>query len=207
LILFGFILCERILQQFLIVLEASIRRWRRKGNASGSNSAERKHEMKALLKLTLVALAVVVAARASAAQAVKVGTFDKASIVVAFYGSSLWSAELKAKQEELQHAKQSNDKKRIDALNRWGADSQELAHKQLAGEAPIDNILAMLKPLLPAVAARAHVAAIVPKVEWNGNSVEVVDVTGLLLDQLQATPRTRKIVEDLRKSQKPGASN
>jgi len=163
--------------------------------------------MKALLKLTLVALAVVVAARASAAQAVKVGTFDKASIVVAFYGSSLWSAELKAKQEELQHAKQSNDKKRIDALNRWGADSQELAHKQLAGEAPIDNILAMLKPLLPAVAARAHVAAIVPKVEWNGNSVEVVDVTGLLLDQLQATPRTRKIVEDLRKSQKPGASN
>lgn len=163
--------------------------------------------MKAFLKLTLVALAIVVAARVSVAQAVKVGTFDKASIVVAFYGSPLWSAELKAKELELQHAKQSNDQKKIDALNQWGGDSQELAHRQLAGVAPIDNILTMLKPLFPAVAARAHVAMIVPELDWTDNTVATVDVTDLLLDQLQATPRTRKIVEDLRKSQKSGVSN
>ena len=162
--------------------------------------------MKAFFRSALIALVFFVAARAGVAQAVRVGTFDKASTVVAFYGSPLWSAQLKAKGAELQDAKRINDRKKIDELNRWGSDSQELAHKQLAGAAPLDNILTMLKPLFPEVAARAHVAMIVPELEWTDSSVATVDVTDLLLDQLQATPRTRKIVEELRRSSKLGPS-
>lgn len=100
-----------------------------------------------------------------------------------------------------------HDRKKIDELNQWGSDSQKLAHKQLAGEAPIDNTLTMLKPLFPAVAARAHVALIVPELDWTDNTVTTVDVIDLLLDQLQATPRTRKVIEELRKSHQSGASN
>jgi hypothetical protein len=140
--------------------------------------------MKAFFRLTLIALASFVAARAGVAQTVKVGTFDKASIVVAFYGSPLWAAKLKEKHAEM-----------------------ELANKQLAGEAPITKILEMLQPVFPAVAAQSKVVLIVPELAYAGSSVEKVDVTDLLLDQLKASSRTRQIVKELRDSHKNAASN
>ena len=163
--------------------------------------------MKAFFRLTLIALASFVAARAGVAQTVKVGTFDKASIVVAFYGSQLWAAKLKEKHAEMELAKQANDGKKIAELNQWGSDSQELAHKQLAGEAPITKILEMLQPVFPAVAAQSKVVLIVPELAYAGSSVEKVDVTDLLLDQLKASSRTRQIVKELRDSHKNAASN
>jgi hypothetical protein len=70
----------------------------------------------------------------------------------------------------------------------------------LAGEAPIDNILEMLKPALPGIAARAHVGMIVSEIPWADSSVTTVDVTDLLLDELQANAKTRQIVQQLRQS-------
>ena len=52
------------------------------------------------MKLTNLAAAGLIAALAAAqapAQTVRVGTFHKASIVVAFYRSQLWAESLKAK--------------------------------------------------------------------------------------------------------------
>ena len=166
----------------------------------------REDHMKTFFRLSMAAILALATVPSLTAQTVKVGTFDKASIVVAFYGSPLWSAQLKAKEAELRHAKQANDQKRLDELNRWGGDSQELADKQVAGEASIANILTMLQPVFPAVADQAHVALIAPELAYAGSSVETVDVTGLLLDQLQATPRTRQVIDELRKSQKGAAS-
>jgi hypothetical protein len=42
---------------------------------------------------------------------------------------------------------------------------------------------------------------------YAGSSVEKVDVTDLLLDQLKASSRTRQIVKELRDSHKNAASN
>jgi len=173
--------------------------------AAGWNPRERKFAMETLLKLALMVVGTVSAAQPGLAQTPKVGTFDRASIVVAFYGSPLWAAELKAKQAEMQQARQANDQKKIDELQRWGRDGQELAHKQLAGEAGIDNILEMMKPMLAAVAAQAHVVSIAPEVPGADKTAATVDVTGLLLDRLQASAKTRQIIEELRKSQKEGS--
>ena len=154
--------------------------------------------MKRILRMGLVAA--VVAAQCGVAQTVKVGTFDRPSIVVAFYRSPMWSTVLNEKKTEMQQAKAARDQKKIDELNKWGGDAQELAHKQLAGEAPIDNILEMMKPMFAAVAAQAHVASIVPEVSGADKTAATVDVTDLLLDQLQADAKTRQIVDELRKT-------
>ena len=154
--------------------------------------------MKLILRMGLVAA--VVAAQCGVAQTVKVGTFDRSSIVVAFYRSPMWSAVVQEKKTEMQQAKAANDQKKIDELNKWGGDSQELAHRQLAGEAPIDNILEMMKPMLATVEAQAKVASIMPEVPGTDKTAATVDVTDLLLDQLQADSQTRQMVEQLRKT-------
>jgi hypothetical protein len=130
----------------------------------------------------------------------KVGTFDKPSIVVAYYRSEMWGSVLREKRAEQQKAKDAGDAKRVAELEKWGVSHQDLAHKQLAGEAPIDNIVEALKPHFAEVAARAGVKEIVvdaPK------GVAAADVTGLLLDVLKADEKTRKIVEEMRKHPRP----
>jgi hypothetical protein len=154
--------------------------------------------MKRILWMGLVAA--VVAAQCGMAQTGKVGTFDKPSIVVAFYRSPQWLVVVQEKKTEMQQAKAANDQKKVDELNKWGGDSQELAHRQLAGEAPIDNILEMMKPMLATVEAQAKVASIVPEVPGADKTAAMVDVTDLLLDQLQADAQTRQIVDELRKT-------
>ena len=89
------------------------------------------------------------------------GTFHKASIVVAFYRSPLWAESLKAKMAEMAAAKAANDTKKVQELDAWGKAQQETAHQQLAGEAPIANILEALAPGLPEIAKKARVAMIV----------------------------------------------
>ena len=154
--------------------------------------------MKLILRMGLVAA--VVAAQCGVAQTTKVGTFDRPSIVLAFYRSPMWSAVVQEKKTEMQQAKAANDQKKVDELNKWGGDSQGLAHRLLAGEAPIDNILEMMRPMLATVEARAKVTNVVPEVPGADKTAATVDVTDLLLDQLQADAQTRQMVEQLRKT-------
>jgi hypothetical protein len=156
--------------------------------------------MKRILRMGLVA--VLVAAQCGTAQTVKMGTFDKTSIVVAFYGSPMWSAELKANEAEMQQAKAAGDQKKVAELSKWGKDQQKLAHKQMAGGTNIDNILQTMKPMFAAVEAQAHVTTIVPEGSGTNRKVATVDVTDLLMDQLQASAKTRKNVEQLRNFKK-----
>jgi hypothetical protein len=132
------------------------------------------------------------------AQPVRVGTFHSPSIVVAYYRSPMWADVLKAKMADREAAKQANDDKKVQELEAWGKSQQELAHRQLSGEAPITNILAALRPALPQIADQAQVALIAPDLLYIGSSVTTVDITDLILDWLKADERTRKIVRDLR---------
>jgi hypothetical protein len=143
-------------------------------------------------------LGMVAAVGCGMAQTAVVGTFDRTSIVVAFYDSPMWSAELKANQAEMQQAKAAGNRKKIAELNKWGKDQQKLAHKQMAGGTNIDNILQTMKPMLASVAAQAHVATIVPLAPRATKNVTTVDVTNLLMDQLQADVDTRQTAEYLR---------
>jgi hypothetical protein len=152
---------------------------------------------------SIVALAGMMAGLASA-QTIRVGTFHKPSVVVAFYGSPLWADVLKAKHAELAAAKKANDTQKAQDLEAWGGASQELAHRQLEGDAPIANILDALAPQLPELARKAGVVLIAPDLPYADRTVQTVDITDLLLDCLHASQRTRDIVRDLQ-NQKAGA--
>ena len=150
-----------------------------------------------LLKLAPIALIATLAVAQAPAQTVRVGTFHKASIVVAFYRSPLWAETLKAKMVEMAAAKAANDTKKVQELDAWGNADQETAHQQLAGEAPITNILEALAPGFPEIAKKARVTMIVADLPYADRSVEKVDVTEMLLDWLKADERTRTIVRGL----------
>jgi hypothetical protein len=133
------------------------------------------------------------------AQAIRVGTFHKPSVAVAFYGSPLWADAIKAKHSEMEAAKKANDAAKVRDLEAWGGAHQELAHRQLTGEAPITNILEALSPGLPEIARRAGVKLIAPDLAFGDSTVQAVDITDLLLEYLKADSRTLSIVRDLRK--------
>ena len=147
----------------------------------------------------VLAAAIAVTAGLSTAQTIRVGTFHKPSVVVAFYGSPLWADVNKAKRAELDAAKKANDAGKVRDLEAWGNAHQELAHRQLAGEAPITNILEALSPGLPEIARRAGVKLIAPDLPFADPTVQTVDITDLLMDYLKADAHTLEIVRDLRK--------
>jgi hypothetical protein len=157
------------------------------------------------MRLFSILAAAALAASPASAQTVRVGTFHKPSVVVAFYGSPQWADVLKAKHAELAAAKQANDTKKAQDLEAWGGTQQELAHRQLAGEAPITNILEALAPLLPELARKAGVVLIAPDLPYADRTVQTVDVTDLILDCLHANQRTRDIVRQLQSDKAPAA--
>ena len=150
-----------------------------------------------LVNLAAIGLIAALAIAQAPAQTVRVGTFHKPSIVVAFYRSPLWAETLKAKMAEMAAAKAANDTKKVQELDAWGNAQQERAHQQLAGEAPITNILEALAPGFPDIAKKARVTMIVADLPYADSSVEKVDVTEMLLDWLKADERTRTIVRGL----------
>jgi hypothetical protein len=156
-----------------------------------------------ILHLAAIGLIATLAVAQAPAQTVRVGTFHKPSIVVAFYRSPLWAETLKAKMAEMATAKAANDTRKVQELEAWGNTGQETAHQQLAGEAPITNVLEALAPGLPEVAKKARVTMIVADLPYADSSVETVDVTGMLLDSLQADERTRTIVRELQDHKGP----
>ncbi len=144
----------------------------------------------------ITVFAMAVAALPSAAQTLRVGTFHQPSVVVAYYRSPLWAQIMKAKMAEMEAAKKANQTSKVQELEAWGQSHQEQSHHQLSGEAPITNILEALKPAFPEIAAKAQVAAIAADLPYTG-TVQTVDVTGQILDWLQADENTRRIVKEL----------
>jgi hypothetical protein len=132
-----------------------------------------------------------------AAQSIPVvGTFDKTSIVLAFYRSPLWAAILADRRFELNAVKAANDTARAKELERYGAESQDLAMQQLIGKAPIGNILAVLQPEFKELSSRMKLSAIVDSSAADPKAA-TVDVTSLLMDWLKASSETRKMAEEM----------
>ena len=147
---------------------------------------------------SILILVFVFSAVSAIAQTTRMGTFDRQAIVVAFYSSPLWAATLKEKQSELDRARRANDSTKVNELSTWGEESQELAHKQLAGEAPISNIIEALQPAFQEIEKTDNLSAIVPAPAVDLR-VQAIDVTDKLLDWLKANERTRKIIQGLSK--------
>jgi hypothetical protein len=125
-----------------------------------------------------------------------VGTFDRSSIVLAYYRSPLWEAILADRRFELKSVKAANDTARAKELEKYGAESQDLAMQQVVGKAPIDNILAVLQPEFKDLTTRLKLSAVVDSSSADSNA-PTVDVTPLLMDWLKATAETRKMAVEM----------
>ena len=159
--------------------------------------------MNSFSKLVGSALVTIFCSTSMAAQTTRVGTFDKTAVTVAFYRSPLWADTLKQKQLEMEQAKKTNDTKKVEELEHWGGSAQEMAHKQLMGEASIANILEALGPAFPEIAAKARVAVIVSDLAYADNTIQTVDITEFLLGWLKADAQTRKLIRELPKTGHP----
>jgi len=115
-------------------------------------------------------------------------------VAFAYYRSELWLRQLRQRREELEAAKRAGDRRKVAELERWGREAQTLAHRQLAGKAPIDNIWQELQPFLPDVATRTGVSRVALE---PPPGTEAVDVTEHLLDALQADALSREIARHL----------
>jgi len=153
--------------------------------------------MKRLFILISLLLLFLVSVR-NLAEENRIGTFNRQAIIVAYYGSPQWGDVLKQKRAALEEAKRANDAVKIKELNAWGAESQELAEKQIWSDAPITNILAALKPTLDEIAKTEHLTSIVPAPAPDKKATPV-DVTPQLLDWLEASQKTRTIIQNFPK--------
>jgi hypothetical protein len=68
--------------------------------------------------------------------------------------------------------------------------------QQLAGKAPIDNILAVLQPEFTELSGKMKLSSIVES-PAAGSKTPSVDLTSLLMDWLKATSETRKMAVEL----------
>jgi len=118
---------------------------------------------------------------------VRVGTFDSRAVAGAYYGSDAFHDHLKVLTAEYEKAKAAGDKKRVKELEAEGPASQELAHKQVFGTWPVDNILAKIKGEIPKIAKQADVDVVVSKwyVGYRRTGVEFVDVTDLMVQRFK----------------------
>ena len=156
--------------------------------------------MRPLIAATI--LLAIAAPYSSGQNRTRIGTYDSRALVVAYYRSDSWAKQLNAKIAERDQARAAGDTKKVAELEKWGKEHQEFTHRQLAGEAPLTNILDELKPWLAEVATTAKVEAIVPELLYSSANIEVVDVTEALIAYFSPDQKTLKIIHDLPPSER-----
>jgi Skp family chaperone for outer membrane proteins len=141
----------------------------------------------------LLASALLFGGKSAVTQTARVGSFDRQAIVLAYYRSPQWAETLHQKRMELNAAKQANDQQTVAKLDKWFGDAQELAHKQLWGNAPIDNIISAIAPATEELCKSENLSMVVPAPAQDG-ATQTVDVTAQLLDWLKADDKTRDLI-------------
>ena len=117
---------------------------------------------------------------------VTVGIFSRATVVQVFYRSEVWKAKVQAKIQEGNQAAVAGDAAKADQIDRELNAMQALAQKQLTGEAPLKNILDLLKDDWPAIAKEAGVDIIIEAPLYQATGARVVDVTPAILKRFAA---------------------
>lgn len=113
----------------------------------------------------------------------RVGQVDRVDLLVAFHKSKVHDDRLRAMIKERDEARVRGDNARVRELEREGKAMQDRAHRQLAGRAPLTNIIDAIRDKLPEVAREQRVDRIdvVQKVKPSESSPDITKpVTALL---------------------------
>jgi hypothetical protein len=131
---------------------------------------------------------------------VRVGVYDSRALAVAWVHSDLHEQELRALHEEHAQAKASGDRERVQDLEARGQAMQEAAHRQVFGNAPVEDVLEIMKDALPGIARDAGVDVIVRTwdVTWQDPAAQVVDITDRMVDWFHPDAKALKIISQIR---------
>ena len=151
------------------------------------------------LSLILVAMAFASFGSETQTNKFRLGIYNSRSVALA-YGRSKANNEVISKLfAEADKAKAAGDNAKLDQLKKEGAARQDRLHRQVFGDAPIDDILdGALKASLPEIEKKANVTKIATKAPTDP-AVETVDITTAMVDVFEPTPETRKLIEEIAK--------
>lgn len=128
---------------------------------------------------------------------VRIGTFKAQALAVAYFRSEVFRNYVSDLKAQADKAKAAGDEELAKQLKAKVQALQQTAHMQVFGNAPIDNILKHIEGTFPEVAAEAGLDVIVQQVFYQGPSVELVDVTDLLVKKFDPDEETLKAIKDL----------
>ena len=132
------------------------------------------------------------------AKPMRVGTYHAPSLVIAWVRSAEHARELEALVAARDAAAKAGDLEKVAECERKGGEMQDLAHRQLAGEAGIEDILERLRGDYPAIMKQARVERIDAEGEDLGDRFELVDVTELLVERFHPDDATRRLIAEVR---------
>jgi hypothetical protein len=131
----------------------------------------------------------------------RIGTFNTRLVALAFGRSEMKNKVIEGLGEAAEKARVLGDHERLAAVEAEAQMHQDRIHRQVFGNAPIDNILDMIEKDLPGIAKAAGVQVISGEVHFSDPSVEIVDITEHMARPFKPDEKTRKMMEELRKSQ------
>lgn len=123
-----------------------------------------------------------------AAETKRVGTFRRGDVVLAYYNSVTHAEHLKTIKARRDEAVAAGDEEGADKIAYEVALLQDLAHKQLARNAPLDNILDRLDPHMQTLKREHNLTAIVEEAKAPTDQA-TVDVTEEIKSHLQSAKK------------------
>jgi hypothetical protein len=130
---------------------------------------------------TILALVLLAACAGSAAPApATVATFEREPVLIAYYHSTYVDAFMRKLVAERDAARARGDAAAVAECERRGEQSQEVAHRQMAGTASLDNVMEVLAPHFPEVAQAVGAGTVVERGHEPAGAV-TVDVTERLV--------------------------
>ena len=134
---------------------------------------------------------------------VVVGTFDSRAVAAAMARGAPFMKKIADMKAEHAEAKAKGDEKRVAELEKEGPALQDRLHRQVFSNEPIDDVLKLIEKDLPGIAEAAGVAFLVSKWEivYQASEVKTVDVTWELVNLFNPDDDTKKLVEEILKTE------
>ena len=122
-----------------------------------------------------------VRAQSDVARKLTVGIFNRTYLVQAYYRSEAWKAKVLELITARNDAATTSNLAKVDQIDKELANLQTLAQRQLTGDAPLTNIMDVLKDKWPAIAQEAGVDVIVAQPIYAAPGAALVDVTAAMV--------------------------
>ena len=133
----------------------------------------------------------------------RIGTYKSYILALAYYRSDVFQKQMADLSVQIEQAKADGKDELLKRLKIKSSILQQQVRGQLSGRAPIDNVLAHMKDALPKVAQDSGVEAISNKVNYHSPDVELVDITDVLVGQLNPSDKTLEAIKYITKQHPP----